>query len=107
GRYAEARSEFERFIEESPKDPRAPWASFESGRLAMDHLEDFTGASMSIERAVKMAPGAPFVPDALARQITLLEIAGRYESCFLVKRRYLENYPDGAHVPEVSSACKK
>lgn len=107
GRHADAIAAYTAFIEGNLGHVRAPWASFQVGRIAMDHTDQPMLAIRALDRAIELAPTAPFVPDALARHITLLERFGDWQGCIAARQHYLDRYPRGAHVPEVSRACQR
>lgn len=105
GRYREAVEILSRFLKRYGDDDRAGWVAFEIARLAMDHLSDFSRTERMLRRALELEPGAAFVPDVLARQVSVLEALGQWDRCIAVREDYLDRFPLGAHVPQVREAC--
>lgn len=104
-RYREAVALFSRFLERYGDDERAGWVAFEIARLAMDYLSDLSRAERMLTRALQLEPDGAFVPDVLARQVSVFEALGQWDRCVTVRKEYLESFPLGAHVPQVREAC--
>jgi transmembrane sensor len=106
GHMAAAASVYEEILARFPNDARAGLAALELGRIRMDHLGDLEGAAVSLQRAVRLAPGASFHEDALARLVTATERLDRREDCARARRAYLSRYPEGIHAGAVAKACE-
>jgi tetratricopeptide (TPR) repeat protein len=107
GRMGDAAAYYEEVLARHPNDPRAGLAALELGRIRMDHLDDLPGAVVSLERAVRLAPSAPFHEDALARLAQANARLGRASECRRARDAYLARYPEGIHAAAVSGACDR
>lgn len=106
GHMNEAAADYEEMLARHPTDARAGLAAFQLGRIQMDHLSDTAAASASFEQAMRLAPHASFREDTLARLAQANDRLGRAAECRRARDAYLHDYPNGIHVPNVSSLCR-
>ncbi|MDQ3032422.1 MAG: hypothetical protein M3Y87_08410, partial [Myxococcota bacterium] len=107
GALRESEAQLERLVLEHPRDPRAPLAAFELGRLRMDALDDRAGAVRALERSLALGRRSPFREDALARLVSLHRALGQQAACERRAREYLAHHPRGAHADDVASGCER
>jgi hypothetical protein len=105
-RWSEAALTARKFLLRAPTDPRAGLVAFELGRIEMDRLGRFSEAAVRLRQATTLAPQAPFVEDALAREVRALESAGDLNECRTRRKAYLERFPAGLHRPTVEATCR-
>jgi transmembrane sensor len=105
-RMNEAAANYEEVLARHPTDARAGLAAFQLGRIQMDHLSDTASATISFAQAMHLAPHAAFREDALARLAQANHRLGRTAECSRARDAYLHDYPNGIHVPNVSSLCR-
>ncbi len=106
GHMAESAGLYEEILARYPHDARTGLAALELGRIRMDHLGDLAGAVVSLQRAVRLAPGASFHEDALARLVQATDRLGRRGDCARARDAYLARYPGGIHAGTVAKACE-
>jgi TolA-binding protein len=105
GHAREARSAWHTFLATFPDDARAGLASFELGRIEMDVTHDLTASLAALDRALKVAPGAAFAEDALARVVQLHDQRHDLDACKVAKAQYLSRYPAGTYAASLASLC--
>jgi len=105
GNAAEAAQLYGRLVARFPRDDRAALASFELGRIRLDQLGDPSGAAAAFRRALALG-GGPFAQDARARLVEAYDAAGNTAACERSKDAYLQRYPNGRHVVDVTRACE-
>lgn len=105
-RWAEAAEVATKFLDRFPKEPRAGLVAFELGRMQMDRLGAHAAAAVRLRQAVVLAPTAPFVEDALAREVRALSAAGDKPACLSRQAAFIERFPSGLHRTSVESACR-
>jgi TolA-binding protein len=105
-RHADAAQAYEQLITRHPGDRRAGLAALELGRLRMDRLGDPAGAAEAFTTSLRLSPRSPLREDTMARLVRAHEAAGSNAACGRVKARYLERYPDGRHVTDITRRCE-
>jgi transmembrane sensor len=106
GQMTAAASSYEEILARYPNDARAGLAALELGRIQMDHLGDLTGAVVSLQRALRLAPAASVREDALARLVRATDRLGRHDDCTHARDSYLARYPSGIHAAAIAKACE-
>jgi tetratricopeptide (TPR) repeat protein len=105
GDNAGAARAYETLLAKHAHDPRAGLAAFELGRLRLGPLGDARGAVQAFRRAIKLAPGAGFREDAMARLVDAYARLGERVACRSARDAYLAEFPSGVHRGSVALKC--
>jgi hypothetical protein len=80
-----------------PRDPRAPLAALELGRIRMDQLGDPRGALEALQGVAG--------EDAEARVVILLDRLGEVGRCHTAKDAFISRYPASIHLSSIRARC--
>jgi transmembrane sensor len=78
-----------------PNDRSAPVAAFTLGRVLLDDLGRPAEAAAAFRKAYALWPGGPLADDALAREASAWDGAGRSKDARAAAEEYLGRYPQG------------
>jgi hypothetical protein len=86
------------------RDPRAPLAALELGRLRLDAFGDAPGAIEAFNDSIALAPNGPLREDAEARRVEALDVEHSPE-CASSRDAFLARYPRSVHRAVVAGRC--
>ncbi len=86
-----------RVCERHPGDRRAPVAAFTLGRVLLDDLGRPSEAAVAFQKARALWPEGPLVEDALGREASAWDRAGRADTARAAAQDYVARYPQGRH----------
>ena len=88
-------------LRDSPKDPRAPLASFTLGRILLDDLGQPREAAQSFRHVEDLEAEGPLTQDALAREVEAWSRAGEQGVAHSRAEEYVRRYPTGRRLRSV------
>ncbi len=106
-RHEEAASYLAQLVRRFPRDPRAPLAAFQLGRIRLLTLHQHEAAIQAFSFVLEHPTRSPFFEDAAAARVEAADKLGDLARCVAWRDRFIEAHPRSASAERVRRMCPR